>query len=144
MLELGCGNSADALRFYAIARDAVPLLVGVDHDFAVLRNADRSAIHLLQADIAHLPFCTQFDLVIARHPDIDRHASAWQKALIHGPDLLNKDGILLLTTYSLSEYERVKDWLMSSKLADLPLAIEHLAPPGLQGRDRFILSWRNS
>ena len=149
MLELGCGNSPDALQFYVTnaavgARYIVPFLIGIDHDFAALRHAERSSIHLLQADIAYLPFHMQFDLVIVRHPDIDRHASVWQKALIHGPDLLNKNGILLVTTYSLPEFEQAKGLLASSKLVDTPLETKHLAPPGLQGRDRFILCWRNS
>ena len=147
MLELGCGNSPDALGFYLNSYNQaalLPLLVGVDHDPKTLTTYRTPSFYLLQADIAYLPLHTQFDLVISRHPDIDRHPKAWQEAFILAPDLLATNGILLVTVYSLPEFERIKGWLTSTKLAELSIATERLVPSGLQGRDRFILCWWNS
>jgi SAM-dependent methyltransferase len=143
VLELGCGNSPDGLYFYG-AGDSVPLLVGLDKDSSALRAANGSSLYLLQADITRLPFRLQFDRVIVRHPDIDHHTIQWHNLLDLAPDLLNNNGTLLITTYSLPEMEQINVWLASTRLVKLPLPVKQLVPPGLQGRDRFILCWRNS
>jgi hypothetical protein len=117
--------------------------LGVDHDAMALLTIHNSFIHLIQADISRLPFDAPFDLIVARHPDVDRHTTAWQQALVHASNLLDKAGYLLVTTYSLPEIERVNGWMESMALISLSVPTKHLVPPGLQGCDRYIGCWRN-
>jgi len=141
VLELGCGDHAAPLLYYA-ARPSI-MLVGVDHDPTTLYASHDPQIYLVRADIAHLPFNMRFDLVVARHPDIDRHAVSWQTVITNAPALLSKGGLLLITTYALPEIETVDRWIQSTSLTQFPMMVERLIPPGIQGRDRFIRCWRN-
>src|SRR5258708_39053716 len=119
------------------------LLCGVDHDASSLRTIHVPHLHLAQADITRLPLRAYFDLVIVRHPDVDRHSTAWRLAIAHAPALICKDGLLLVTTYALPEIESVDAWMKSTPLVPIPISTATLAPPGLQGCDRFIRCWRN-
>src|SRR5258708_12729637 len=73
VLELGCGHRP-------VLAAPNPLHVAVDHDDRALHTAQipvtpvqpEVALHLLQADIEHLPFLAPFDLILARHPDVHR------------------------------------------------------------------------
>jgi hypothetical protein len=113
--------------------------VGVDWEIASLRAAPRG--YTVQADLNRLPFWGGFDLVLARHPDLDRHRSTWTQFLRHAP--LNDGGLLAVSTYALPEIEQARDWLLNHEsLEPVSLAVEYLASPGLAGRDRFVLVYR--
>jgi ubiquinone/menaquinone biosynthesis C-methylase UbiE len=139
-LEVGCGSCP------GLALCAAPgaVAVGLDLDLAALRQARRQypGVWLVQADSARLPFRDQFDLILVRHPDLDRHRNAWEWALRDLASLLSDSGLLLVTAYSAPEIETARGWLTRSGLAPVPPIFDQLIPPGLSGRDRFALAYR--
>ena len=116
--------------------------VGVDIDLAALRT--RPVANLLQADITHLPLRKHFDLVLVRHPDIDKHPRDWRMALTGVPGWLAPQGCLLLTTYNAAEMDLMRGWLLNSPLKPSVLPESRLAPVGVAGRDRYALMYRRS
>src|SRR5438128_731511 len=116
VLELGCGH-----RSVIAAPNA--LHVAVDHDGRALQSAQipaapvqpAVALHLLQADIEHLPFRARFDLILARHPDVDRHRESWHFVFAHAHDYLDISGVLLVTVYSPLEAELIRSWAIPLK-----------------------------
>ncbi len=134
ILDVGCAAWRDLPVYCAVFSTA--RIVGLDRDIAGLVAAPQGC--RVQADMNQLPFRGGFDLVLVRHPDLDRSRSAWGHFLRHAP--LNEGGILLISTYTLPEIEQVRGWLLdAASLSAAPLAGERLAPPGLAGRDRFVL-----
>jgi hypothetical protein len=137
ILDAGCADGRGFPIYRAVYSTA--RIVGVDWEIASLRAAPHG--YTIQADLNRLPFRGGFDLVLARHPDLDRHRSGWARFLRQAP--LNDGGLLVVSTYALPEIEQARDWLLNDEsLEPVSLAIEHLAPPGLAGRDRFVLVYR--
>jgi hypothetical protein len=120
------------------------MTVGLDIDLAALRRARRQypAVNLVQADSARLPFRDRFDLILARHPDLDRYRNAWQRAFRGITSWLSDSGLLLVTAYSAPEIDLMRGWLMGNNLVPVPLVVDQLIPPGLSGRDRFAVVYR--
>jgi SAM-dependent methyltransferase len=143
VLELGCGDCRE-LAAYSMAFNAVSV-VNVDLDLPVLRNVRLSLPNatLIQANITQLPFHARFDLIVARHPNVDQRPRDWRCVLQHTPNWLAEWGILLVTTYSVAEHERISGWLSSCDLTRLVVESARLSPPGLSGRDRFVLAYRS-
>src|SRR5258708_17080792 len=141
VLELGCGH-----RPVIAARNA--LHVAVDHDGRALQTAQipvasvqpEVALHLLQADVEHLPFRARFDLILARHPDVDRSRDSWYHALTHARDYLAENGVLLVTVYSPLEAELVRSWAIPLK--QLSLDWRKISAPAFVGDDRFVMCWQ--
>jgi hypothetical protein len=147
-LELGCGADSAVASYFAI-HCPTTRLIALDHNFAALRQFHRSTASLpVQADIKSLPFHIHFDLIIARHPDIDRHRSDWQQAFASLPQYLSPAAHLLITTYSVPEADLLRQWLTTplpsgspSPFAERGLGGE-VSPPDLSGKDRFILCYQ--
>jgi SAM-dependent methyltransferase len=149
VLEIGCGD-CDGVPLASIAG---ALYVGVDIDLAALHMAilrraihcqstiNQTALHFIQADIAHLPLRAHFDLILVRHPDVDRHRAAWERAFRGIVPLLTRAGILIVTTYSVAETETIRGWLGTTGLIHLPLDTGRLAETDLIGRDRFVIAY---
>jgi hypothetical protein len=143
ILDAGCADGHD-FPIYCKAYNSARI-VGVDWDAATLHRAPHNArqVCLVQADINCLPCGGGFDLVLARHPDLDRHRSGWAQFLSQVP--LNDSGLLVISAYALSEIEQARNWLLKHDLLEpIALAVENLAPPGLTGRDRFVLVYRKA
>ena len=137
-LDLGCGECP------GLSSEQITIL-GVDHDWASLDRARQqypAARHLVQADAAHLPFRCQFDLILIRHPNIDHNRTLWKPVIQNAIYWLTEPGVLLITTYSLSEIEDARRWLDEIGQAPVPLDERRLVPAGLDGRDRFVLVYR--
>jgi hypothetical protein len=96
---------------------------------------------LVEADVQRLPFATKFDLIIIRHPDLDRHYDAWHSAIFNLP--VTPNGIVVITVYSTAEAERVRDWFSALQFSPLQLDTSRLHPIHLDGRDRFIFVYRH-
>ena len=133
VLELGCGSDDAAAQYFSRACPRTRW-IGIDRDVTRLASLPHWVV---QADIRRLPLWAQADLVVIRHPDIDRRPVDWQAALAVVPHLLVKGGLLLITTYSLHEYETIGKWV--GKLPFQPRKLEEmsLAAADLVGRDRF-------
>src|SRR5260221_6972401 len=115
-LDLGCGSDSDLATCLIslgserqLAHFVTVHIVSLDLQFPALRSIQRKAnIHELvlissvQANLDHLPFSRHvaFDLILIRHPDIDRMRTSWKRALEVAPGLLGSTGIVLITTYS--------------------------------------------
>ncbi len=136
ILELGSaeGQSTETL----MARYPAAAIYGVDDDLAALQRVPPPMQPIL-ADVRALPFNMRFDLIVIRHPDIDRSSQAWEQAIRGTPALLAPGGLLIVTCYSLPEAERLRGWLDALPLMPMKLP-ETLSAPDLSGRDRFIFS----
>ncbi|MCC7210040.1 MAG: hypothetical protein IT323_22240 [Anaerolineae bacterium] len=146
--DLGCGAAHDALVYRAAWPDA--LIVGLDSDRLAalgwrqgLRGGER--FYFVRGDAAWPPLAPHFDVILVRHPDLNRSPKSWIKALRAAAGLLAARGALLVSTYSLSEIERARRWL-DAEAALTPLGFDPaaLAPVGLSGRDRFALAYRRA
>jgi hypothetical protein len=120
------------------------LVISLDTDVEALGRARKQAAtnHLIQADINYLPLQRQFDLVLARHPDIDLHKNDWQAVLATIGNLLTYRGFLVITTYSVHEVETLRRWLYHQPLMPFPLEQARLTEPDIDGQDRFILAFQ--
>ncbi len=143
VLEVGCGACP------GLAAVAAPGIVAValDFDLAALRQTRHQypGLNLVQADSARLPFRQRFglfDLIMARHPDLDRSRTTWQHTFQDIPDWLNNSGRVVVTAYSVPEIDLARAWLAHGGLIPVPLAVDQLNPPGLSGRDRFVVVCR--
>ena len=137
VLELGCGDCP-----VVAAPDAFH--VAIDQNDVALQTAQIPAaarLFLAQADIVRLPFKARFDLILARHPDVDRHRDSWRLALTHAHEYLAARGVLLVTVYSLPEVDLIESWRIP--LTHLFLDVYSLSAPDLIGRDRFVLYWQS-
>lgn len=143
-LDLGCGDCRSRAAYYESGWPSDTLLVGLDLNFQALRQANRRAIHLLQADLLHLPLRARFDLILMRHPDVARQPTAWQFALSHLDCWLTQSGAAVITAYSVPEMDTMRRWFPEGILKPLALDTSRLTPPGLSGRDRFVTVYLNS
>jgi hypothetical protein len=135
ILELGCGAFREA-PLYSVVFGTVQI-IGIDR---YLPYAIPDAL-CIQADAAQLPFSRRFDLIVIRHPDVDRHPDAWFAAITLTPDHLNDGGLLLITTYSAGEAIQARDWLKTTPLIPVtpnPMNEPDIPAPNLSGRDRFV------
>jgi hypothetical protein len=142
---LGCGACPDAAIYHAVCPGA--RIVGADIDRVALKRARQLVFTApwlwpLQADVRALPFKAGFDLLLVRHPDVDRFRSAWEQVLSVLPRFLTTPGWVLVTTYGVTEIEAARNWLSRTELTPVPLLEERLVGAGLAGRDRFALAWR--
>lgn len=133
---------------------------GVDLDHGALRRAGRTLqsnlypsdnhneaisqcrFHLIQADIIYLPLRVRLDLILVRHPDVDRHRCDWERVFTGVAHLLTTPGTLIVTTYSIPELELISRWLAETGLIRMPLDTGQLAEPDLVGRDGFVIVYR--
>ena len=120
------------------------MAAALDVDLAALRQARRQypTLNLVQADSARLPFRRRFDLIVARHPDLDRYRTAWQDTFRGITGWLHDSGLAVVTAYSAPEIDLARGWLESGHLVPVPLAVDQLIPPGLAGRDRLMVVYR--
>lgn len=145
-VDLGCGAAQDKLTYRAMWPEAV--IVGLDSDRLAglgwrqgLRGDER--FFFVRGDAAQPPLAPCFNVVLVRHPDLNRRVDGWRQALRAATGLLNPDGVLLVTAYSLPESEQVRRWLdPDTHLTSLALEPSLLAPVGLSGRDRYALAYR--
>lgn len=116
-------------------------IIGLDQDSDALKRAFRRepSIYWLCADLTHLPFalCPQFDLILARHPNVDGAPGAWACFLEAVPNLLMSRGYFVVTNYSALESDKVRQWLAPApNLFEIP--IEGLPPTDLVGHDAWV------
>lgn len=141
LLDLGCADGREALIYREIFGGIQ--IIGVDLDAGLLRKASGHKLHCCLASVAALPFPAVFDLVVVRHPDVDRGRQDWQPFFAAAGRLLISGGILLVTAYHAPEIDQIRQWVRANTcLTPFPLA--QLAPPGLDGRDRYALVYRLS
>ncbi|HVO42688.1 MAG TPA: hypothetical protein VMT34_08700 [Aggregatilineales bacterium] len=114
-------------------------IAAVDWDGEALQAARRRISHPcfypVQADAADLPLRRIFDLVVVRHPDLDRHPDRWARVFARIPGALC--GILVVTTYSAHEMEIIRPWLRP--LVAYPVRYDRLSLVTLDGADRCVV-----
>lgn len=134
ILDLGCGALPDAACYAAQWPGA--RLLAVDWDLAALQRIEPSTVGLrLQADGLHLPFAGAVEVVVARHPDVDRHREGWRRIFAEVARILT--GTVLVTTYTATECDLVRRWMLEASLS--PVLVDPTVPLSLSGRDRFAL-----
>lgn len=116
-------------------------IIGLDQDSDQLKRAFRRepSIYWLCADLTQLPLAPrpQFDLILARHPNVDGASSAWSCFFEAVPMLLLPRGHLIVTTYLALESDKVRQWLTpASSLFEVP--VNGLPPSDLVGHDAWV------
>jgi hypothetical protein len=96
-------------------------------------------VWLIQADGCALPLNASFDLILIRHPDLDRASDSWHYILKSASQWLSPGGMLAVTLYSYAERDQVRAWLNPLSLRCEFPPERDLCPPGLAGRDRFVV-----
>ena len=143
VLDLGCGtaNGAHAIR----QRWPNAAIMGIDQNFGALTAAP-PFVCTLHADVRLLPFDQPvFSLIIIRHPDVFRRPDSWQKAINSAGRLLQRNGCLLVTCYSLPEAERIGIWLRNDWAQygqNVPLRHDIITPADIIDHDRFAFAWQ--
>lgn len=134
--DLGCGGLDDAFIYRALWPAAQ--IVGLDRDRDALRRAQRRdpSLPLVEAELTALPLLPRADLILIRHPDVDRHPDEWAHLFASLPALLLSDANVLITTYTAPEFDRVRRWL-ADRLLPLSINAATLEAVGLDGRDRY-------
>ena len=142
ILDVGCGTfaSADVLR----ARFPAALVCGLDRDGDVLQFAPPwpgPAGCVIVADGAWLPFAPTpgFDLILVRHPDVDRRREGWQRVGVALAACLAAEGRIVVSCYSPHEADVLRAVLLRVGLEMLPLDQKILPPANLAGQDRVVL-----
>src|SRR5258708_18445260 len=84
VLELGCGNrpvvAAPNAFHVAIDQDGYALQTAMQSVVQTVQTPFAGRILLVQAAIEDLPFSARFDLILTRHPDVDRHPDTLRQA----------------------------------------------------------------
>jgi len=139
VLDAGCGDCDTAQQYRSQWEKSG--IIGLDQNSDGLKRAfhREPSIHWLCADLTQLPFAPhpQFDLILARHPNVDGVPSTWARFFETVPTLLLPGGHLIVTTYSALESDKVRQWLAPApNLLEIP--IEGLPPSDLVGHDAWV------
>jgi hypothetical protein len=137
ILDVGCGEFASAPVLSRLFPDA--LLVGMDLNWGIL-HVTPGRVRIV-ADGAALPFATfpGFDLILVRHPDVDRRPQGWQRVGMMLCGYLGERGRVVVTCYSRYELDALRAVLIQVGLAALALDQKTLPPVDLVGQDRVVL-----
>ena len=139
VLNIGCGGFPSA----RVLRQMFPaaLLLGIDLHVAALRRA--AGLHLIAADAARLPLAghVRFDLILLRHPDVDRHPAHWREVCGGLPGRLQDGGRILVSCYAGHEAVFCRRGILAAGgVQPIPIPAGP-APPGLAGQDRLLLAF---
>lgn len=140
-LELGCGEWRD----FGVYRAVWPAarLVGIDDDASALRKAHARGARVVCGSVTRPPLRGPFDLILARHPDLDARRADWLAAFAALGQYLVKGGMFLATAYSPGESEQIQQGLAGNPtLRGVPLSDEMLTATEPDGRDRYILLYQ--
>lgn len=137
-LDAGCGAFPTARTLEELFPAAV--LLGIDRDPFALRG--KPSLRLIVGDVARLPLArsVRFDLILIRHPDVDRHRQVWQQACLLLPGWLRPGGRVLVSCYAAHEVEAVREMLRAGGALPVTLA-GSLPPVDLSGQDRYLLGF---
>lgn len=137
VLVVGCGDFASA----PVLRELFPgaLLGGIDLDWGALRLA--AARQVIVADGGHLPFSLTpgFDLVVIRHPDVDRHPAGWRRVGLALGAWVGGGGRILVSGYARHEVDALRESLSQAGWLPWTLDQKILPPVDLVGQDRVLL-----
>ena len=137
ILDVGCGAFASAAMLDTLFPGA--LVCGLDRDWGALQFAPTRRVIL--ADGARLPFAPTpgFDLILVRHPDVDRRWEGWQRVGAALGACLAAEGRIVVSCYSPHEADALRVVLLRVGLELLPLDQKILPPANLAGQDRVVL-----
>jgi hypothetical protein len=137
-LNIGCGEFSESNLFQQMWSGWLHIGIDLDHD--ALRQSPPT-IARIQSNAKQLPFPLgfRFGFILIRHPDIARSGESWSVIFHTIPAYLAQGGILLLTFYTLDEYDFAAHRINLERMSIKP---QLLAPLGLVGRDKHILAYR--
>ena len=146
VLDLGCGLGYCA---WAIQKQwSAVKITGLDRDAEVLRRIP-DFVMPVQADLRAMPIRNDpFGLIIIRHPNIAQAPVPWQSALYATLELLCREGILLVSCYSLAERNQIGRWVteaeakLTSSMQPIVFRQHLIALPDAVGHDRYVTAWR--
>lgn len=80
-----------------------------------------------------------YDLVVIRHPDVDRHPASWRAGLRACSRELAADGLLVATAYSTAEAAFIEQTMQTLPMIERREILFSAIPVALAGNDRYIL-----
>lgn len=141
ILSVGCGDFPSA----GVLRELFPsaLLIGLERESTVMSN--RAGVDRVIAEAARPPFKSRpglqssadFDLILVRHPDVDRHPGGWGQASRCLPGYLSPRGRILLSCFTATELQAIQAALLEGGAKRLPIRLG-TAAVDLVGRDRWL------
>lgn len=137
VLEVGCGACQTEDVLHGLWQETT--LIGVDSDPNELPRHTSAHTLFLCANVCALPFRDPFDMVLCRHPDIERQTRAWAGFFRDVGRWARQT--VLVTTYTLPEFEIVYGWVKASLVGWRELGIGNLPPAGIDGRDAWVGAW---
>ena len=144
VLSVGCGSFPTAGPLRRLFPAA--MLVGIDHSLDDLR-AGRGRwgvadVRLIGGDAARMPLAgmARFDLILIRHPDVDRHPERWRQVCRALPRVLSPGGRVLVSCYAAHEMAAIRAGLIAGGAKPLPARLS-LAPVDLIGQDRWLVGF---
>lgn len=135
----------DLLTFFPNAH-----LTLIDADSQVIEYLDRALmdhtdrISLIASDAANVHEIAPgpHDLVIIRHPDVDRRMEYWPGVFRACTEVLRPEELIVTTSYSLPEASFINQVMESLGLELLSKSPYTAVPVSLQDNDRYILAFR--
>ncbi len=140
VLNVGCGSFPSA----RVLRQLFPsaLLLGIDLHATTWRRA--AGLHLIAADAVRLPLAghVRFDLILLRHPDVDRRPAHWREVCAGLPGRLKNGGRILASCYTGHEAAFCRAGILAAgDVLPISSILASPAPPNLAGQDRLLLAF---
>jgi len=139
---VGAGDCDECAALIAVfptshvtAIDAVPGAVQ-----QARRRFVSQGVEVLEGDAADiLPTLPRFQVVLVRHPDVDRQPAGWAHNLTACAAYLEQGGVIVVTAYTFHEVEWLRAHIESSCPGLRLQPVDPLIPVAISGADRYIL-----
>lgn len=135
VLSVACGR----LQEWQVISDFFQTkdVYGIDIDAEQIKDAQQMNANIPQSNLEvwdatniQKTFREKFDVILLRHPHPTEDIRMWQKILQSTIEMLEKDGLLILTTFSLSELQIMIKMLLFIGVR-IPLVTENKHPHNL-------------
>jgi 16S rRNA G1207 methylase RsmC len=142
ILDAGSGQCNECIELLQLFPNATLTILDIDQE--VLEcipaiNTEVSRVSVIVGSIHKIEELApgSYDMVIVRNPDIDRNRVIWELGFHAITRVLESNGLLIITVYSLHEMEDIEGILYSTNLDLMPVQV--VTPVALLGNDRYIL-----
>ncbi len=145
ILDIGCGQGHECRELLDVFQAATLIAVETDED--AVRQAQtvlsdlRARATVIHGDAAALSTLAPgtYDLIVIRHPDVDRQPGKWNAIFKAAVEQVRARGFAIVTTYTLPEAAFVNESLEVLRLKMLPGSPYSALPVAMTGIDRYIL-----
>jgi len=149
ILDIGCGRGEECLALRELFERADIVAIDLDEDAAraagsLLSTASRiEVVHGNAITLAGNAATHNYDLIVARHPDVDRRPQNWINVLRFMSDHVSATGTIVLTAYTVPEATFVNNYMESLGHVLLDGSPYSAVPVAMTGADRYVLLYRS-